>query len=179
MTSLALAIGCFFLCRIMPSVVFVMAFFIAALIMLLIFFRRIITFRQITTNTRSSDAFYNIWMLVIILTFSLTFYFFDDITAYDILSNDIELTLALLIVSFMIIAYCGIILFKPLRLYGNAFYTACYTACLALSSALLFLFGDLLPENDIADALQLFATLSSLSLALSLALLEYDKKKAA
>jgi hypothetical protein len=81
---------------------------------------------------------------------------------------------------FVFVITCCIVLFKELRKYADAYYTACLSASFALLSALFYLFGDIIvAEEGVLGALRLLCVICSLSLAFSLFLIERDKRRAA
>lgn len=122
---------------------------------------------------------YSVCMVVVSATFSLLYFYSPEIMGYDFRVHDWLTAGMMFFVAFVLAQICSVRIFIILRRYASTFYTACFTTASTSISALLYLFGDILPDAAIFDALKLFATVSSLSFAFSLVLIEHSKRKAA
>lgn len=120
---------------------------------------------------------FNIAMLVISATFSLMYYASPEIIGYDMDKHDLLSAALLFLVAFVAVVVCSILLYRELRAYASSLYTSAFTASFACLSALLYLFGDLLPAGEPLEIIKLITVVSSLSLALSLFLVELSKRK--
>lgn len=121
-------------------------------------------------------VFFNLAMILVSATFSFLYFFSPEIMGYDIKSHDLLSSFLMFLLAFVFVVACSILIFRELRRYADSFYTACFASSFASLSALLFLFSDILPTEGILALIKLFAVVSSLSLALSLLLIENDKR---
>lgn len=174
---LALAITGFTLSHFVASLLLKAILFIAGAMSLLAGFASVIEIRKSSIDPSKPDVFFNICMVVIACTFSFLLYYSDSIVAFDIFALNIPASAFTVLTTFIVLVYCSIALFKPLRQYGSSFYTACFTVSLSTLSTAFFLFEDYVPNNDFFNSIRLFLVIGSLSLALSLLMLEYDKRK--
>lgn len=176
---LAVACACFVGSHYAGPLVASLALFIAGTLLVLGFFIALFYFLEEKLTNKAHGLFFVSGMLVVSTTFSLLYFFSADIVGHDIEAYELlDVGLAAL-VAFVLVALCSVVFFRRLRVHADSLYTAGFTAVCAMSSALLYLSSDVLPDDNVVDAIRLVIVISSLSLALSLFLIEWDKRKKA
>lgn len=168
---------CFALAYFVEMMPLKLGFFLIGIVAILGFFVFLAHLIDSLLPWEKPSILFNIAMLVISGTFSFMYYASPEIIGYDMGKHSLLSTGLMFLVAFVAVVACSILLYRELRVYASSLYTAAFTAAFACLSAVLYLFGDLFPGSVIVDMLKLVTVVSSLSLALSLFLVELDKHK--
>ncbi len=177
--ALVAAIGCFALSRFIPLEIGKIIVFTVGAVFVLGFFVSLIYFLVEAFGSRLPGLFFNIIMLVVVFTFTVLYDYSPEITGFDFINNDTFETLVTFLLAFVFVVVCSVLAFRKLRPYADPYYTAWFAAIFATLSGIFYLFGPMLPEEDALETFRMFVVVGSLSLGISLVMIEADKRRKA